>query len=153
MRSIALRLLCLPVAAVLAGCTGEAKSPIVHKLETSELHQLGSFCEGAFITFDGKDLVMVDPDKGSKRVFEREAKFTDIGDDRVTISFNSQPPKIVFRFRLNNDKTLMTYEAVYFDPPQTPEALANAKIKAANDRLDRAMRAISPLVLCPKRTT
>lgn len=152
MRSIGIRLLCLPVVAVLVSCTAEAKSPIVQKLETSELHELGSSCAGAFIAFDGKDLVTVDPDTGRNGFFQKDVTFTDIGDDRVTITSKSKTRNIVFRFHLNSDKTLMTYEAVHLDPPRTPEELANMGLKAKYEEMDRAMRAIPQLVLCPKKT-
>ncbi|MGY5811900.1 hypothetical protein ACXHXG_29880 [Rhizobium sp. LEGMi198b] len=147
-----MKLLWLAVAAILAGCTPEEKSPIVQKLETSELHELGSSCAGAFLAFDGKNLVMMD--KGTSKVLQKNITVADIGDDRVTMTARSGAASIISRFHLNPDKTVMNFESLYFDPHPTPEQLASVGLKPDYEaNLDREMRSMPPLVLCPKTTS
>lgn len=151
MQTIGMKLLCLTVVAILVGCIPEEKSPIVQKLETSRLHELGSSCAGTFFAFDGKNLVMMD--NGKTETILENVTFEDIGDNRVTITAHYSAVRLVMRFYINSDKTVMKYETLYYEPHLTSEQLAGLGLKPDYEaNINREMRTMPPLVLCPKTT-
>ncbi|MFJ6332525.1 MULTISPECIES: hypothetical protein [unclassified Rhizobium] len=152
MRTGRTKLLWLPLVAILVSCAPEEKSPIVQKLETSELHELGTSCAGTFFAFDGKNLVMVE--KGKSEIILENVTFEDIGNSQVTMTAHYSAARVISRFHLNRDKTVMNYETMYVDPHLTPEQLARLGLKPDYEaNIDRQMSTMPPLVLCPKPTS
>ena len=135
----------------LASCTPETKSPIVQKLETSELHELGASCGGTYFAFDGENLVMVT--NGKSEVIQKSVRFTDTGDNRITMTANYGALNMVTRYRINSDATVLNFESFNFDPKLTSEQLAKLGLRPERE-LEAQMRETSPpMVLCPRNTT
>ena len=139
----------LAAAVAAASCSDNRATGVVSKFAESELHFIGTACEGPFWAVRGGNFVVFDG--SAYRVQMKNVTLEDIGSHRVSMSSPMKKGNLVTTFLLKHDDTVAVIEGIRPVPDFTPEQWAStygAEMRKASETL----RATPSLILCPAST-
>ncbi|MBB3137789.1 hypothetical protein FHS26_005557 [Rhizobium pisi] len=134
----------------LTACSNADESTIADKFEASELHFLGSFCEGPYFAVRDGNYILFD---GTKyKTLLKNITITAIGPDRLSMSSPVGSGNLVTTYLIKHDDTVAIIESIAREPEPTPEQWATAAGIQFREGIEEAGK-MGPLVLCPASTT
>ncbi|TBD89806.1 MULTISPECIES: hypothetical protein [Rhizobium] len=131
---------------VAASCSDNRATAVVSKFAESELHYIGTGCEGPFWAIRDGNFVAFDG--AAYRVQMENVTLEDIGSHRVSMSSPLPKGNLVTTFLLKHDDTVAVIEGIRPVPDFTPEQWASA-YGAQMRQASETLRASPSLVLCP----
>ncbi|MBB3524836.1 hypothetical protein [Rhizobium sp. BK456] len=141
--------LMLAMVGFVASCSNADESAIAAKFVASELHFLGSFCEGPYLAVRDGNYISFD---GTKyKTLLRNVAVTAIGPDRLSMSSEIGSGNLIVTYLLKHDSTVAIIESVRMEPGLSPEHWATASGIEFRDAIEK-MKKIDPLVLCSVTT-
>lgn len=141
--------LILAIAGFVASCSNTDESAIVDKFVASELHFIGTFCEGPYFAVRDSNYIFFDGTE-YKTLF-RNVIITAAGPDRLSMSANIGSANLIVTYLLKHDGTVAIIESVRREPELTPEQWATVSGVEFREAIER-MKKIDPLVLCSATT-
>lgn len=141
--------LILAIMGFVASCSNADESAIADKFVASELHFLGTFCEGPY--FAVRDGNYISFDGTEYKTLLRNITITAAGPDRLSISSEVGSGNFIVTYLLKHDSTVAIIESVRMEPEPTPEQWATGSGSEFRDAIER-MKKIDPLVLCTATT-
>lgn len=133
------------IVAIIAGCSSDEKTSEVQKLESSELHVLGSFCKDDYYIINGNEFSFIED--GKKHLIFDNVKLTDIGGNRIEMISNYNSFKVRTTLLLESDANIISFENVAFDLPEDmPDRAAKSDLLA---KKAAGIRSAPKMTLCP----
>ncbi|MBB2752547.1 UNVERIFIED_ORG: hypothetical protein GGI57_003250 [Rhizobium aethiopicum] len=141
--------LILSTVGSVASCSNADESAIANKFVASELHFLGTFCEGPY--FAVRDGNYISYDGTEYKTLFRNITITAAGPDRLSMSSEIGSGNLIVTYLLKHDSTVAIIESVRMEPALSPEQWATASGIEFRDAIER-MKKIDPMVLCSATT-
>ncbi|ANL72648.1 hypothetical protein AMC83_CH02682 [Rhizobium phaseoli] len=133
----------------LASCSNADESALAEKFAASELHLLGSFCEGPYYAVrDGKFIFV---DGNQFKTLSADITIRAIGSNRLSMRTRWGPINLVTTYLLKHDNTVAMIESIVGEPELTPEQWASAPGIKFRKAIEVA-KDTGPFVLCPPST-
>ncbi|MGV1768026.1 hypothetical protein [Rhizobium rhizogenes] len=134
--------------AIMSGCSSEEQTPEVQKLESSELHILGSFCQGDYYRISGSEFSFFE--SGKKNVIFDNVKLVDIGSRRIEMTSKYKGLITKTTLLLESESNVIRFENVTYD---LPNDIANRDGKLAFLAKNAANITSAPkMTLCPTKS-